>query len=70
MDKNAIEPFKSQYIKLVKDTGESLDGTIIQILEDSVIFQTELRRFALSMDSIVNIIPHEKTKKIRSEQKS
>jgi hypothetical protein len=69
MEKNVIEPFKSQYIKLVKDTGESLDGTIIQILDDSVIFQTELRRFAFSMDSIINIIPHQKTKKIKSQQK-
>jgi len=63
MEKNAIEPFKSRYIKLVKDNGEALDGTIIQILKDSVIFQTESRRSAFSMDSIVNIIPHEKTKK-------
>jgi len=63
MEKNAIEPFKSKYIKLVKNNGESLDGTIIQILDDSIIFQTESRRSAFSMDSIINIIPHKENKK-------
>lgn len=63
MEKIAIEPFKDQYVKLVKDTREVLDGTIVDILEDSIIFQTELGRRGISINSIVNIIPHDEIKK-------
>lgn len=73
MEKIAIEPFKNQYVKLVKDNKEVLDGTIVDILEDSIIFQTELGRRGISMDSIREIISYEeikKKKKIRRELKS
>ena len=66
MEKNVVEPFKSQYVKLVKDTGEVLDGTIIEILDDSIIFQTELSRSAFSMNSIRQIIPYDKIMKRKS----
>lgn len=73
MEKIAVEPFKSQYVKLVKDNKEVLDGTIIDILEDSIIFQTELGRRGISMDSIREIISYEeikKKKKMRRELKA
>lgn len=63
MEKNIVEPFKSQYVKLVKDTGEILDGTIIEIFEDSIIFQTELSRSAVSIGSIREIIPYDDLRK-------
>jgi len=63
MEKITIEPFKDQYVKLVKDNKEVLDGTIVDILEDSIIFQTELGRRAISVDSIREIISYEEIKK-------
>jgi len=72
MEKNLVEPFKGQYIKVVKDNREILDGTIIEILEDSVIFQTELGRSAFSIKSIREIIPFDeinKKKRLRSSLK-
>jgi len=63
MEKNLVEPFKGQYVKVIKDTREILDGTIIEILEDSVIFQTELGRTAFSINSIREIIPYDKINK-------
>jgi hypothetical protein len=56
MQKNLVEPYKSQYVKIVKDTGEFLDGTIVEILDKSIIFQTEINRSAISIDSIREII--------------
>jgi len=73
MEKNLVEPFKGQYVKLVKDTREILDGTIIEILGDSIIFQTELGRNAISMKSIREIIPFDeinKRRRLRSGAKS
>lgn len=73
MEKIGIEPFKDQYVKLVKDNKEVLDGTIVDILEDSIIFQTELGQRGIAIDSIKEIISYEeikKKKKIRREQKS
>ncbi len=73
MEKNVVEPFKGQYVKLVKDTREILDGTIIEILGDSIIFQTELGRNAISMKSIREIIPFDeinKRRRLRSGAKS
>jgi len=67
MEKNLVEPYKSQYVKLVKDTGEFLDGTIVEILDKSVIFQTELNRSAISIDSIREIISYEDMKKRRKQ---
>lgn len=72
MEKILIEPFKDQYVKLVKDDKEVLDGTIVDILEDSIIFQTELGRRGISMDSIKEIISYDeikRKKKIRRELK-
>jgi len=72
MEKNLVEPFKGQYIKVIKDNREILDGTIIEILEDSVIFQTELGRSAFSIKSIREIIPFDeinKKKRLRSSLK-
>ena len=63
MEKNLVVPFEGQYVKIVKDTKEMLDGTIIKILEDSVIFQTELGRTAFSISSIRNIIPQDEINK-------
>ena len=73
MEKNLVEPFKGQYVKLVKDTREILDGTITEILGDSIIFQTELGRNAISMKSIREIIPFDeinKRRRLRSGAKS
>ena len=67
MEKNLVEPYKNQYIKLVKDTGEFIDGTIVEILDKSVIFQTELNRSAISIDSIREIISYEDMKKRRKQ---
>jgi len=67
MEKNLVEPYKSQYVKLVKDTGEFLDGTIVEILDKSIIFQTELSRSAISIDSIREIISYEEMKKRRKQ---
>lgn len=72
MEKIVIEPFKDQYVKLVKDDKEVLDGTIVDILEDSIIFQTELGRRGISMGSIREIISYneiKKKKKTRRELK-
>ena len=66
MEKNAIEPYKNKYVKLVKDTSEILDGTIVDISDDAVTFQTELKRFGIALDSIREIIPH--TSRKRSPQ--
>ena len=57
MEKNGIESYKNQYVKLVKDTGEVFDGTIVEILEDAVIFQTELKQHGITMSSIREITP-------------
>jgi len=73
MEKIVIEPFKDQYVKLIKDDKEVLDGTVVDILEDSIIFQTELGRRGISMDSIREIISYDeikRKKKIRRELKS
>jgi len=73
MEKIVIEPFKDQYVKLVKDDKEVLDGTVVDILEDSIIFQTELGRRGISMDSIREIISYDeikRKKKMRRELKS
>ena len=73
MEKNLVEPFKGQYVKIIKDTREILDGTITEILEDSVFFQTELGRTAFSINSIKEIIPYDeinKRKRLRSGAKS
>jgi hypothetical protein len=73
MEKNLVEPFKSRYVKIIKDTRETLDGTIIEILEESVIFQTELGRTAFSIKSIREIIPFDeinKRRRLRSGLKS
>jgi hypothetical protein len=67
MEKNLLEAYKGQYVKLVKNTGEFLDGTIIEILDKSVIFQTELARSAVSFDSIREIISYEEMKKRRKQ---
>ena len=58
MEKNLVQTFKGQYIKIIKDDKKILNGTIIEILEDSVIFQTELGRTAFSIRSIINIISY------------
>ncbi len=63
MEKNVVETFKDQYIKLVKDTGEILDGSIVKVLDDSIIFQTELARSGISINSIREIISYEEVKK-------
>ncbi|MDH7517605.1 MAG: hypothetical protein QHH19_04605 [Candidatus Thermoplasmatota archaeon] len=63
MEKNLVESFKSQYVKLIKDTGEILDGTITEIFEDTITFQTELSRSAISINSIKEIIPYDELKK-------
>lgn len=67
MEKNLLEAYKGQYVKLVKNTGEFLDGTIIEILDNSVIFQTELAKSAVSIDSIREIISYEEMKKRRKQ---
>lgn len=67
MEKNLVEPYKSQYVKLVKDTGEHMDGTIVEILDKDIIFQTELSRSAISIDSIREIISYEEMKKRKKQ---
>jgi len=67
MEKNLVEAYKSQYVKLVKDTGEFLDGTIVEILDKDIIFQTELARSAISINSIREIISYEEMKKRRKQ---
>ncbi len=67
MDKSLVESFKSQYVKLVKDTGEILDGTITEIFEDSIVFQTELARSAVAIGSIREIIPYDELKKRKKQ---
>jgi len=72
MEKNEVSPFKSKYVRLVKDNGEIINGTIVDILEDSVIFQTELSRKALSIKSITGITEHaelQKSKKFSNDFK-
>ena len=67
MEKNLLEAYKGQYVKLVKNTGEFLDGTIIEILDKGIVFQTELARSAVSFDSIREIISYEEMKKRRKQ---
>ena len=67
MEKNLLETYKSQYVKLVKDTGDFLDGTIIEILDKDIIFQTELSRSAIPIDSIREIISYEEMKKRKKQ---
>ena len=67
MEKKLIEPYKKQYVKLIKTTGEYLDGTIVEILDKSIIFQTELARSAISFDSIREIISYEEIKKRKKQ---
>ncbi|MFH1101418.1 MAG: hypothetical protein V1726_05240 [Methanobacteriota archaeon] len=72
MEKNLVEPFKTQYVKLIKDTGETLQGTITDIVGESIIFQTEVGRSAIAMNSIMNITTCEvgrRTKKKMQEFK-
>ena len=66
MEKKAVEPFKNQYVKLVKDTSEILNGSIVDISDDAVLFQTELKCHGIALGSIREIIPH--TSKKRSPQ--
>ena len=70
MEKNVVETFKDQYIKLVKDTGEILDGSIVKILDDSIIFQTALARSGISLNSIREIIPYDEVKKRKKLMKT
>ena len=70
MEKNLVEPFKNQYVKLVKDTGEVLDGTILEIYKESIIFQTELARSGISTNSIKKIIPYDEIAKRKHMKKS
>jgi len=70
MEKNVVETFKDQYIKLVKDTGEILDGSIVKVLDDSIIFQTALARSGISLNSIREIIPYEEVKKRKKLMKT
>jgi hypothetical protein len=70
MEKNLLETYKSQYVKLVKDTGDFLDGTIIEILDKDIIFQTELARSAIPIDSIREIISYEDMKKRRKQMRN
>jgi len=67
MEKNLVESYKSQYVKLVKDNGELLNGTIVEIMDNSIIFQTELSRSAISIDSIKEIISYEEMKKRKKQ---
>lgn len=67
MEKNLLEAYKGQYVKLVKKTGEFLDGTIIEILDEGIVFQTELARSAVSFNSIREIISYEEIKKRRKQ---
>ena len=67
MEKKLVEPYKNQYIKLVKDTGEILNGTIVEILNNNIVFQTEISRSAISMGSIRQIISYDEMKKRRKE---
>jgi hypothetical protein len=67
MKKNLVEPYKSQYVKLIKDNGEHMDGTIVEILDKDIIFQTELSRSAISIDSIREIISYEEMKKRKKQ---
>jgi len=70
MEKNVVETFKDQYIKLVKDTGEILDGSIVKVLDDSIIFQTAIARSGISLNSIREIIPYEEVKKRKKLMKT
>ena len=70
MEKNVVETFKDQYIKLVKDTGEILDGSIVKVLDDSIIFQTAIARSGISLNSIREIIPYEEVKKRKKFMKT
>lgn len=65
MEKNAIEPFKNQYVKLVKDTGEALNGVIVEIMDDAVIFQTETARQGIALRSIRDITLHTVKKRVK-----
>jgi len=67
MEKDKVEAYRSQYVKLVKDSGEHMDGTIVEILDKDIIFQTELSRYAISMDSIREILSYEEMKKRRKQ---
>lgn len=67
MKKKLVEPYKSQYVKLIKNNGEFLDGAIVEILDKSVIFQTELARSAISYDSIREIISYNEVKKRKKQ---
>ena len=68
MEKNVVSTFKDQYVQLSKDTGEVLNGAIIDILDDSCIFQTELGRFAISFMSIKDIITVDQLRKRKKHQ--
>ncbi len=66
MDENFIESFNSQYVKIINNNKEILNGNIIDILEDNVIFQTEIGRTTFPMKSINNIITYNEIDKKRN----
>jgi hypothetical protein len=70
MEKIVVEKFKSRYVKLVKDTGEILDGAIVQVLDDSIIFQSEITRSGISLKSIREIMPIEEINKRKKSMKT
>jgi hypothetical protein len=70
MEKIVVEKFKSRYVKLVKDTGEILDGAIVQVLDDSIIFQSEISRSGISLKSIREIMPIEEVNKRKKTLKT
>ena len=70
MEKIVVEKFKSRYVKLVKDTGEILDGAIVQVLDDSIIFQSEISRSGISLKSIREIMPIEEINKRKKPMKT
>jgi len=70
MEKIVVEKFKNRYVKLVKDTGEILDGAIVQVLDDSIIFQSEISRSGISLKSIRDIMPIEEMNKRKKYMKA
>jgi len=56
MQRKELELFKDIPVKLRKKDGYSINGTIKEIFEDSILFKTWTAQSLISMDSIDEIV--------------
>jgi len=57
MNREVLERFLNQYIRLVKDDNFVIYGTITEIYDDCITFHTKGKDIILSFDRINEIVP-------------